>query len=39
MKKMFDDIMYTIEDGTVGFWYAREFMRCFGPFCRRRQNG
>ena len=24
MKKMFDDIMHTTEDGTVEFWYARE---------------
>lgn len=26
MKKMFDDIMHTTEDGTVEFWYARELM-------------
>ena len=28
MKKMFDDIMHTTEDGTVEFWYARELMGC-----------
>ena len=27
MKKMFDDIMHTTEDGTVEFWYARELMK------------
>ena len=30
MKKMFDDIMHTTEDGTVEFWYARELMGCLG---------
>ena len=30
MKKMFDDIMHTTEDGIVEFWYARELMGCLG---------
>lgn len=36
MKKMFDDIMHTTEDGTVGFWYARELMGCLGYTTWRR---
>ncbi len=30
MKKTFDDIMHTTEDGSVEFWYARELMECLG---------
>lgn len=30
MKKAFDDIMHTTEDGTVEFWYARELMEFLG---------
>lgn len=36
MKKMFDDIMHTTEDGTVEFWYARELMGCLGYTTWRR---
>lgn len=36
MKKMFDDIMYTTEEGTVEFWYARELMGCLGYTTWRR---
>ena len=36
MKKMFDDIMHTTEDGTVEFWYAREIMGCLGYTTWRR---
>jgi len=36
MKKIFDDIMHTTEDGTVEFWYARELMRCLGYTTWRR---
>ena len=36
MKKMFDDIMHTAEDGTVEFWYAREIMGCLGYTTWRR---
>ena len=30
MKKTFDDIMHTTEDGSVELWYARELMECLG---------
>lgn len=30
MKKTFDNIMHTTEDGSVEFWYARELMECLG---------
>lgn len=30
MKKVFDDIMHTTEDGSVEFWYARELMGFLG---------
>ena len=36
MKKMFDDIMHTTEDGIVEFWYARELMGCLGYTTWRR---
>lgn len=36
MKKMFDDIMHTTEEGTVEFWYARELMGCLGYTTWRR---
>ena len=36
MKKMFDDIMHTTEDGTVEFWCARELMGCLGYTTWRR---
>ena len=36
MKKKFDDIMHTTEDGTVEFWYARELMGCLGYTTWRR---
>ena len=36
MKKMFDDIMHTTEDGKVEFWYARELMGCLGYTTWRR---
>ena len=36
MKKIFDDIMHTTEDGTVEFWYARELMGCLGYTTWRR---
>ena len=36
MKKMFDDIMHTTEDGTVEFWYARELMGSLGYTTWRR---
>lgn len=36
MKKMFDDIMHTTENGTVEFWYARELMGCLGYTTWRR---
>ena len=36
MKKMFDDIMHTTEEGTVEFWYARELMGCLGYTIWRR---
>lgn len=36
IKKMFDDIMHTTEDGTVEFWYARELMGCLGYTTWRR---
>ena len=36
MKKMFDDIMHTTEEGTVEFWYARELMVCLGYTTWRR---
>ena len=26
MKKTFDNIMHTTEDGSVEFWYARELI-------------
>ncbi|MBE5935636.1 MAG: DNA damage-inducible protein D [Lachnospiraceae bacterium] len=38
MKKTFDDIMHTTEDGTVEFWYARELMGCLGYTTWRRFN-
>ena len=34
MKKMFDDIMHTTDEGTVEFWYARELMGCLQQFIR-----
>ncbi len=36
MKKTFDDIMHTTEDGSVEFWYARELMECLGYATWRR---
>ena len=30
MKKSFDSIMHTTEDGNVEFWYARELMASLG---------
>ena len=36
MKKMFDDIMHTTEDGIVEFWYARDLMGCLGYTTWRR---
>ena len=36
MKKTFDDIMHTTEDGSVEFWYARELMDCLGYATWRR---
>lgn len=36
MKKSFDDIMHTTEDGSVEFWYARELMECLGYATWRR---
>ncbi|SFP82517.1 DNA-damage-inducible protein D [Butyrivibrio proteoclasticus] len=36
MKKNFDDIMHTTEDGSVEFWYARELMECLGYATWRR---
>ena len=36
MKKAFDDIMHTTEDGGVEFWYARELMECLGYATWRR---
>lgn len=30
MKKAYDDIMHTTEDGSVEFWYARELMEFLG---------
>lgn len=36
MKKTFDDIMHTTEDGSVEFWYARELMGCLGYATWRR---
>ena len=36
MKKTFDDIMHTTEDGSVEFWYARELMKCLGYATWRR---
>ncbi len=36
MKKNFDDIMHTTEDGSVEFWYARELMECLGYTTWRR---
>lgn len=36
MKKTFDDIMHTTEDGSVVFWYARELMECLGYATWRR---
>lgn len=36
MKKMFDNIMHTTEEGTVEFWYARELMGCLGYTTWRR---
>ena len=36
MKKMFDDIMHTTEDGIVEFWYARALMGCLGYTTWRR---
>lgn len=36
MKKIFDDIMHTTEDGSVEFWYARELMECLGYATWRR---
>lgn len=36
MKKTFDDIMLTTEDGSVEFWYARELMECLGYATWRR---
>ena len=36
MKKTFDDIMHTTEDGSVEFWYSRELMECLGYATWRR---
>lgn len=36
MKKTFDDIIHTTEDGSVEFWYARELMECLGYATWRR---
>lgn len=36
MKKSFDEIMHTTEDGSVEFWYARELMECLGYSTWRR---
>ena len=36
MKKTFDDIMHTTEEGSVEFWYARELMECLGYATWRR---
>lgn len=36
MKKVFDDIMHTTEDGMVEFWYARDLMGCLGYTTWRR---
>ena len=36
MKKTFDVIMHTTEDGSVEFWYARELMECLGYATWRR---
>lgn len=36
MKKTFDDIMHTTEDGSVEYWYARELMECLGYATWRR---
>ena len=36
MKKTFDDIVHTTEDGSVEFWYARELMECLGYATWRR---
>lgn len=36
MKKTFDDIMHTTEDGSVEFWYARELMESLGYATWRR---
>lgn len=36
MKKTFDDIMHTTDDGSVEFWYARELMECLGYATWRR---
>lgn len=36
MKKTFDDIMHTTEDGSVEFWYARELLECLGYATWRR---
>lgn len=39
MKKTFDDIMHTTEEGSVEFWYARELMECLGYATWRRFKG
>lgn len=36
MKKTFDDIMHTTEDGSVEYWYARELMEFLGYATWRR---
>lgn len=36
MKKSFDSIMHTTEDGKGEFWYARELMECLGYVTWRR---
>lgn len=36
LKKFFDDIIHTSEDGEVEFWYARELQPLLG--CSRWEN-
>ena len=36
LKKSFDDITHTTEEGNVEFWYARELMGCLGYSTWRR---